>query len=296
MAAIIVLAAFAAMPLLADTLVLKSGERVSGYFEGGSARVVKFRTADGVVKDYDILTVQTIQFGDTASSSSPNPNPNPAPNAGGQSAATRVAPTTAPAPAAPTDSPRLLANTDRPPAQPTSGTAANTAYTIPTGTKVTIRMIDSVNSEVQKIGDPFVATLEEPILSNGVEVAPKGADVRGRVANVSEAGKITGKAELGLELTQIIVNGIPYSVSTSEYSEVGESRTGQSAKRVGIGAGLGAAIGAIAGGGKGAAIGAGIGGGGATAVQVMTKGEKINIPSETKLEFTLRSPLVIAGR
>ena len=63
-----------------------------------------------------------------------------------------------------------------------------------------------------------------------------------------------------------------------------------------MGAGLGAVIGAIAGGGKGAAIGAGVGGGGATAVQVLTKGEKINVPSETKLEFTLRTPLVIAAK
>ena len=59
---------------------------------------------------------------------------------------------------------------------------------------------------------------------------------------------------------------------------------------------IGAVIGAIAGGGKGAAIGAGVGGGGATAVQVMTKGDKLNIPSETKLEFTLRAPLVVAAR
>src|ERR1041384_7314206 len=52
------------MPALADTLVLKSGERVSGFFEGGSARVLKFRLADGSVKDYDILSIQTVQFGD----------------------------------------------------------------------------------------------------------------------------------------------------------------------------------------------------------------------------------------
>src|SRR6185295_6462849 len=98
------------------------------------------------------------------------------------------------------------------------------------------------------------------------------------------------------ELTQVVVNGIPYSLSTSEYQEAGESRGGQTAKRAAAGAGVGALIGAIAGGTKGAAIGAGVGGGGATAVQVLTKGEKLNIPSETKLEFTLRAPLVIASK
>src|SRR5206468_1278020 len=116
------------------------------------------------------------------------------------------------------------------------------------------------------------------------------------IANINEAGRVAGSAQLGLELTQIIVNGIPYSITTSEYNEVGESRGGETAKRAAVGAGIGAVIGAIAGGGKGAAIGAGVGGGGATAVQVLTKGEKLNIPSETKLEFTLRAPLVIAAR
>jgi hypothetical protein len=71
-----------------------------------------------------------------------------------------------------------------------------------------------------------VATLEEPITYSGVEVVPKGADVRGRVSTISDAGRITGSAQPGLELTQIIVNGISYYIVTAEYSEVGESRTG----------------------------------------------------------------------
>jgi hypothetical protein len=127
-------------------------------------------------------------------------------------------------------------------------------------------------------------------------VIPVGADVRGRITNANEAGRVAGSAQLGLELTQVVVNGIPYSVTTSEYQEVAEGRGAETAKRAGVGAGIGAIIGAIAGGGKGAAIGAGVGGGGATAVQVLTKGETLNIPSETKLEFTLRAPLVIAGK
>jgi hypothetical protein len=157
-------------------------------------------------------------------------------------------------------------------------------------------MIDPINSEKNKLGDTFAAVLDEPLEQGGVEVIPRGADVRGRIANINEAGRVAGSAQLGLELTQVIVNGIPYSVTTSEYEEVGESRGGQTAKRAAGGAAIGAIIGAIAGGGKGAAIGAGVGGGGATAVQVMTKGEKLNIPSETKLEFTLRAPLVVAGK
>jgi hypothetical protein len=275
--------ALVAVPAFSDTLVLKNGERVSGYFEGGSPRVIKFRTNDGNVKDYDLFTVQQIQFGDEKSSTT--------------SSAAPAAPAAlaSPRPNNTGEPPRLLPGTERV-TQPVASNAANTAWTIPTGSKVVIRMIDGVNSESSKVGDQFVATIEEAVFQGGIEVIPRGADVRGRIANVNEAGRLTGSAQLGLELTQIIVNGIPYSVTTSEYQEVAEGRGSQTAKRAGVGAGVGALIGAIAGGGKGAAIGAGIGGGGATAVQVMTKGEKLNIPSETKLEFTLRAPLVVAGK
>lgn len=269
--AAVVMLVLVTAPAFADTLLLKTGARVTGYFEGGTARVVKFRGADGVIKDYDILMVNQVLFGDATATPAP------------ASSTTNNGPT-----------PQLRSPADRPPT--TSSTAANTAYTLPTGTKITIQTVDVINSETSKVGSTFVATLDEPLLWNGNEVAPKGADIRGRIANVNDAGHVTGSAQLGLELTQIYVNGIPYAVTTSEYTEVGESRTGQTARRVGVGAGVGAVIGAIAGGGKGAAIGAGVGGGAGTAVQVMTKGEKLNIPAETKLEFTLRSPLVIAAR
>jgi len=268
--------ALLAVPAFSDTLVLKSGERISGLFEGGSARVIKFRSNDGLVKDYDLLNIQQLQFGDdkvTASSSATPTSSRPAPAA----------------------APRLQPGSSRV-SQPTSANSASSAWTIPTGSPVVIRMIDTINSEKNKLGDQFVAVIDEPVVQGGVEVIPRGADVRGRIAHINEAGRVAGSAQLGLELTQIVVNGIPYSVTTSEYKEAAEGRGSQTAKRAAAGAGIGAVIGAIAGGGKGAAIGAGIGGGGATAVQVLTKGEKLNIPSETRLEFTLRAPLVVAGR
>ena len=62
---------------------------------------------------------------------------------------------------------------------------------------------------------------------------------------------------------------------------------------MGGGAAAGAVIGAIVGGGKGAAIGAGVGAGAGTAVQVMTRGEQVHVPSETLLEFSLDQPVTV---
>jgi len=303
--AVVIVLTIAAAPAIADTLVLTDGTRVSGYFEGGTARVVKFRGTDGAIKDYDILKVQQVLFESSpipvatpAAVSAPAASPAPAATVTPASSASSSATASSANGSSASDSstPQLRSPSERLPANPTLSTAANTGYTVPTGTKVLIQLVDPINSETSKAGSTFVAILDEPILVSGIEVAPRGADIRGRITTANDAGRVAGAAELGLELTQLYINGIPYAMTTSEYSEAGQSRTGQTVKRAGVGAGVGAIIGAIAGGGKGAAIGAGVGAGAGTASQVLTKGEKLNIPAETKLEFTLRSPLVIAAR
>jgi hypothetical protein len=250
-----------------DTLILKDGTRVTGYYEGGTARVVRFDTG-GRVQEYDLLSVDEILFG------------------GG--VAVEPAPVAQPAPrlATPEESRRPV----------TSSTAANGAFTVPRGSSLLVRLIDGINSEEDATGQTFRASLADPLLVDGVEVIPANAEVRGRIVEAEAAGRINGAAELRLELTQVVVNGISYVLSTSEYQEAAESRGGETATRVGAGAGIGALVGLLAGGGKGAAIGAGIGAGTAGAVQVLTKGEKLYIPAETLLEFTLSEPLMVARR
>ncbi len=168
--------------------------------------------------------------------------------------------------------------------RPTAGTVI-----VPAQTSLKIRMIDGVDSESNKVGDEFRASLEEDLLVDGRVAAWKGSEVRGQLAQVEEAGRITGRSELTLKLTDIEVNGRLYPLAAGGETQVeGKSRSKDSALKIGGGAALGAVIGAIAGGGKGAAIGAIIGGGAGTAVQVLTKGEKVKVPSETVLEFVLQ--------
>jgi hypothetical protein len=130
---------------------------------------------------------------------------------------------------------------------------------------------------------------------DGTLVAPRGADVYGRLDEAQEAGHIAGKAQLKLSLTGIVINGQTVALSTGDYELAGKSRTSNTAKKVGGGAAAGALIGAIVGGGKGAAVGAGVGAGAGTAVQVATKGDQVHVPSETLLEFALAQPLTLSA-
>jgi hypothetical protein len=148
-----------------------------------------------------------------------------------------------------------------------------------------------VDSKVSSPGQTFKASVDEPVTIGGQTLIPRGADAVARLVEVKDPSKISGGGQLTLDLDSITVNGKVLNVKSESVTQAGESRTKQSAGVIGGTAALGAIIGAIAGGGKGAAIGAVSGAGAGTAVQVMTQGTRVRIPSETRLTFTLQQPV-----
>jgi hypothetical protein len=165
--------------------------------------------------------------------------------------------------------------------------------TIPSGTTLAVRLVDAVDSETAQNGQSFHATLDSPLSLEGDAVIPSGYDVTGHVVEVQSAGKFAGKSLLVLQLDRIGVGSKSYSIQTDQYRREGSSRTKNTAAKVGTGAAIGAIIGGIAGGGKGAAIGAAAGGGLGGGVQAATKGQQIQLPSETVLNFTLQAPVTV---
>ncbi len=169
--------------------------------------------------------------------------------------------------------------------------------TVPAGTRILIRTIDSIDSSKQKTGYRFTSSLEANLQAEDMVVAPRGSRVYGRLAQASSAGRMSGSSQLTLELTDIVLNGTAYPLLTSTFEVKGKGEGKKTARKVLGGAGLGAIIGGIAGGGTGAAIGALAGTAGGTALAASKKGEQLQIPSESLLEFRLEQPasLPIAG-
>ena len=172
-----------------------------------------------------------------------------------------------------------------------NASAEKKRVTIPAGTRILIRTIDPIDSSKQKAGYRFTASLEANLQTNDVVVAPRGTKMYGRLAEASSAGRMSGSSELSLELTDIVINGTSYPLLTSNYEMKGKGAGSGTAKKVVGGAGLGALIGGLAGGGKGAGIGALAGAGAGTAVSAAKKGEQLQIPSETLLEFRITQPV-----
>ncbi len=251
----------AALLLSADTLVLRNGGTVQGTYLGGDARQIRM-DQNGAIQTYDIGQVQSVIFNNESGYQAPPPR---------DRGATNYAP---------------------PPAQTYGNQApAPAGILIPADTEVRIRMIDAVNSDSAYLGQTFRASLDEPIRVNGQEIAPRGADVLTKLVQDQQSGKIEGRTVLTLALSTVTINGRPVDVTSTNVTQESSSRGKRSAGVIGGGAALGAIIGAVAGGGKGAAIGAGSGAAIGTGAEVLTSGQKVKIPSETRLTFRLQAPV-----
>lgn len=265
----------------ADSLALKNGSQINGKFMGGDETTVSFQVGSSVQR-YNTADIVSLTF-DSSTAKSVTPPPRPA-LADNRNTTTQPLNGT-------DDGPMLVDRASSP--SNSSSSRYNDTITVPAGTMVSVRMIDGVDSEKNQIGDRFQASLQEPLEVDGVVVAPRGADVYGRLSESKESGRLAGRSQLKLELTDIVINGRRQPVVTGEYQVQGSSRTASTAKRSVGGAAIGAIIGGIAGGGSGAAIGAGVGAGAGAATNVITKGEQVKVPSETLLEFRLQQPLTV---
>jgi hypothetical protein len=245
----------------ADTLEFKNGKVLQGKYLGGTQAVLRFEV-NGELQTFNTSEIVALTFTGRYGNAAPAAVASPAP-----------------AMAAPAS----------------SYPAPGSEITIPAGESLLVRMIDGVDSSKNHVGDVFHASLETDLMIGNTVVARKGTDVYGRLSNAEKSGTFTGKSELQLELTRLVIDGRDYPVVSSDYSVKGKSQGASTAKKVGGVAAAGAIIGAIAGGGKGAAIGAAAGGAAGAGVQVLTKGQQVRVPSETLLEFRLQQPVTVAS-
>jgi hypothetical protein len=165
--------------------------------------------------------------------------------------------------------------------------------TVPYNTTIAARLLETVDSDLSREGDTFVASLASPVKINGTVVIPEEASLQGKVVEIRNAGRFNGRSGLVISLTGLAYNGQTYQLRTNQYSREGPSRDIQSAAVIGGGASIGALIGGILGGGKGAAIGAVIGGGTGAGVQARRKAAPVQLSAESILVFRLQTPLTI---
>lgn len=186
--------------------------------------------------------------------------------------------------------------------------SAQTKVRVPEGTKIVFTLNDTLSTQSNREGDRFSGVVSRSVRVGEHIVIPEGSVVRGEVTSVKRAGRVKGRAELGLRFNEIeLPDGPKLALSasltgldesekekvTEEGQVKGEGSKKRDAATLGAAAGIGAAIGAIAGGGKGTAIGAGSGAAVGTGLVLLTRGKDVKVKRGSELAIQLDRELIV---
>ena len=163
--------------------------------------------------------------------------------------------------------------------------AGPTGTTVPAGTRLVVRMVDSIDSKRHNVGHKFRGQLEGAIVVGGVTVAPKGTFLYGTITAAQQSGRAAGKSTLAMEFTDIMIDDQLYPIATEGLA----AQTGGEGKKTAGRTARAAAVGGLIDGSSGAKTGAKVGLG----ASILTGGESLNVPAGTLLETALRVPMDI---
>lgn len=205
--------------------------------------------------------------------------------------------------------PLLAQETSSPNAvKPESEQVAPKKFTIDTGTKIPLTMLNSVSTKHAVEGDRVYLETLFPVLNNGRIVIPAGSSVAGTVTSFKRPGKVKGRGELYVRFDSLILpNGTTrdfksrlgsidgrdnQSLDRQEGIVKGEGNKAGDAQTVGTATAAGASIGAIAmRTGTGAGIGAAAGAAAGLIGVLLTRGPDVVLAKGSTVEMLLDRPL-----
>jgi hypothetical protein len=172
--------------------------------------------------------------------------------------------------------------------------AALREVTLPTGTRLRVRLDTSHASNTARAEDRVQAHLASPLVVDGRTVLPANAEVTGHVVSARPAGKVKGRGYLAVRFSEVRTGrGTEYDIRTRTWAREAQGTKRKDAAKIGVPAGVGAVVGGILDGKKGAAVGAGVGAGAGTAVVLSTSGDEVRIPRGSTLIVRLSAPLTV---
>jgi hypothetical protein len=186
------------------------------------------------------------------------------------------------------------------PAAPSQANAATLApapqpaLTLPQGTRLQVRLTQTIDVKHVESGDRFSGTLTQPIMQGDIVAVPAGSPASGEILVAHRRGLFKGRSVLALALTRLDVKGTPYRIDTGSLARTKKGKGRRSAAFIGGGAGMGMLIGGVATGGVGLLVG-GLAGGGAGALGAAFTGNRdLSIPAESVVTFRLQDGLTLA--
>jgi hypothetical protein len=204
------------------------------------------------------------------------------------------APLPAPLPV-PAQEPAAPAEASRPEPQPEPARVPQyDEVVLPTSSVIGLQVETSLSSERARVEDRVEARVTRDVVANGHVAIPAGSRMLGSVTFVDRGGKVKDRARLGIRFhTLVLADGDEVQLNTEPIYRDGESPAGDSAKKIGGAAAVGAIIGGIIGGGKGAVIGGSTGAGAGTAATMAGDRNPATLASGSIVTVRLAAPVTI---
>ena len=186
--------------------------------------------------------------------------------------------------------------------------AGQTSPPVPAGTALIVRLDTTLATFSNRPGDPFRASITQPVVVNGQTLIPSGAIVEGRVTKVSEPRRISGRPLIGILPEAVIMpTGQRYFLDATltdtniagtdvtaegQFKGTGHDRRDQ--VETGGGTAGGMLVGGLIGGGPGILIGGAVGAT-STTVHWLAKHRSATLPAGTQLTLELNRPLTMTA-
>jgi len=178
----------------------------------------------------------------------------------------------------------------------TGQTEAGDIFTLPIGTKISVRMDNEINSEVSSVDDTFTATVSDSVIVREVEILPAGTIIEGRITVVKPAsfGNKDGNFEVKFESLRL-PDGTKRAIDAGLVDLNQQAKSSQIFNAAAIlgGTAIGAVFGTFFGKTRGALIGAGLGAGAGTAAVLLKKGKEARIKANEKFEIRLNKKVTL---
>ncbi len=156
---------------------------------------------------------------------------------------------------------------------------------VPAGTRLVVRMSDSVDSSRHRTGHRFRGQLESAVVVDGVTVLPRGSTVHGQIMSAQQSGRAVGSSSLSLAFTDVMIDDVLHPISTEGLNARTSGEGGRTVGRTARAAAIGGLIDGRSGARTGAKVGAG--------ASILTRGASVNVPRGTIVETSLRVALVL---
>lgn len=165
---------------------------------------------------------------------------------------------------------------------------------LPASSVIGLQVETALSSERARVEDRVDARVTRDVMADGHVAIPAGSRVLGSVTLVDRGGKLKERARLGIRFhTVVLADGSEVPLNTEPFYRDGDSPSGESAKKIGGAAAVGAILGGILGGGKGAVVGGSTGAAGGTAIVMAGDRNPATVNAGSIVSVRLSSPVTI---